>query len=596
MIHRRLFCQSVLVVPGFAAFAAAPPEQRRFSSHLPNEKLASLLIPRSQWKPFPTAAERDPWQQLPAAERAAMIAEGESHLKQQWPELPATLFLEYAREGNRSRYEGVRNRRRDALRDLAIAECLEGKGRFLDDLVNGIWVTCEESFWGVPAHIGVQKAGKGLPDVAEPIVDLFAAETSALLAWIHYLLAPQLATVSPLVNPRIALEIESRILQPLREREDFGWVGFQSTGRVNNWNPWINSNWLASALLMESDEARRTATVGKIVRSLDRFLDAYHEDGGCDEGPGYWGRAGASLFDCLEWLYSASNGKIDFYQMPLVGEIGRYIYRAHIYDDWYTNFGDASARTRIAGDLVYRYGKRIGDPRMQSLGALAASGVPRDSIGRQLPALFNLTTIAKAEKGQPLIRDAWLPGTQVMMARIREGSPDGFYMAVQGGHNAESHNHNDVGNFLVFFNGQPVFVDAGVETYSAKTFSSRRYEIWTMQSGWHNLPTIGGHMQQPGETFRATNLHYDTSDAAASLEMDIAQAWGPEAAIRGWKRKLLLDRRANAIALTDTADLGAAQPVSWTFLTPRAGTAGAGEVVLDDVKLLFDGTTLTAKV
>ena len=130
---------------------------------------------------------------------------GQRELGAPWPALPATLFLEYARNGNRSRFERVRDVRRNRLRDLAVAECAEANGRFLDEIANGIWATCEETFWGVPAHLGMQKAGTGLPDAAEPIVDLFAAETSSLLAWIDYLLGPQLDKVSPHAAPARAV-------------------------------------------------------------------------------------------------------------------------------------------------------------------------------------------------------------------------------------------------------------------------------------------------------------------------------------------------------------------------------------------------------
>ena len=41
------------------------------------------------------------------------------------------------------------------------------------------------------------------------------------------------------------------------ERDDFGWMGFQHTGRPYNWNPWINSNWLACVLFIERDAQRR---------------------------------------------------------------------------------------------------------------------------------------------------------------------------------------------------------------------------------------------------------------------------------------------------------------------------------------------------
>ena len=64
------------------------------------------------------------------------------------------------------------------LQRLMLAECLEGKGRFVDDIANGVWLICEETFWGAPAHLAAQKAGVGLPDVSEPIIELFSAETA----------------------------------------------------------------------------------------------------------------------------------------------------------------------------------------------------------------------------------------------------------------------------------------------------------------------------------------------------------------------------------------------------------------------------------
>jgi hypothetical protein len=511
-----------------------------------------------------------------------------------WDVLPATSFLEYQRNGNRSRFEAVRNRRRNKLQALVIAECDEAKGRFVDEIANGVWLICEESFWGVPAHLGAQRAGTGLPDISEPIVDLFAAETASLLSWTHYLVGPQLAGVSKLIAERIRLETARRVLDPCLTRDDFGWMGF--SGRpVNNWNPWICSNWLTAVLIQERDEKHRQAHVLKILRCLDHFLNGYHDDGGCDEGPGYWGRAGASLFDCLELLYEASAGQLDAFSYPLVREIGRYICRAHIAGDWYTNFADAAARIAVNGDLVYRYGRRIGDERMMAHGAFAAflrdpAGHPGDSIGRQLPALFNLETLRKAPRTQALVRDTWLPGIQVMAARRREGSVEGLYLAAQGGHNAESHNHNDVGNFVVYANGLPAIIDVGVETYTAKTFSSRRYEIWTMQSAFHNCPTIDAVMQSAGREFAAREVTYRANDDAAEFRLDIAAAYPNKAHVQTWKRLLRLDRAKNEIRVVDDFTLTeAAKSITLTLMTPcRVTQESTGKLSL----AVGDGTTV----
>jgi hypothetical protein len=606
-LSRREFAAAAASLSPPVTLAARPqgkrPENLLTASWTP-EKLARVLAAPERWKPFPAAAERTAWEGLPQATRKALLESAQRNLGADWPGLPATLFLEYARTGNRSRYERVRNVRRERLREAVIAECVESKERFLDEVANGIWETCEETFWGVPAHLSLQKAGSGLPDVAEPVVDLFAAETSSLLAWTDYLLGARLEKVSPLIRKRVRAEIGRRILTPCFERTDFWWMGLDPKGRrnLNNWTPWIDSNWLTSVLLIESDPKRRVAAVHKIMRSLDAFLASYHDDGGCDEGPGYWSRAGASLFDCLELLHSASNGAIDFYRVPLVREIGRYIYRAHIAGDWFVNFADASARLHPAGDLIFRYGRRIGDTKLQAFGAWAAAGADGsggDSIGRQLPALFNLAAIAAApDKNPPLVRDVWLPGIQVMAARRKEGSADGLYLAAQGGHNAESHNHNDVGNFIVYAGGKPAIVDVGVETYTAKTFSSRRYEIWTMQSAYHNLPTVDGVMQGAGREFAATDVGYEADDRAAEFALNIEKAFPAEAGIENWRRRLRLDRAKNEVLIADRYSLAKpAKKITLTLMTPCAVKPGpSGEIAIGDVKVVYDGNAMAPVV
>lgn len=578
------------------------------------EKVQQVLLSRDQWRPWPTCSDRQAWEGLPEEVRKDLIAGGEAYLGYAWPALPATLFLEFARNGNRSRYEREHFARRSALTALAIAECVEGKGRFLDDLANGVWTLCEESFWGVPAHIGAQKAGSGLPDYAEPIVDLFAAETSESLAWTSYLLGERLDKVSPLIRKRIALEIDRRILTPCLER-DFGWMGFRG-GRVNNWNPWCNSNWLVSVLLIEPDESRRVTTVARIARSLDHFLDAYEDDGGCDEGPGYWGRAGASLYDCLDLMHSASDGAIDVYDKPLVQQIGRYIYRVHIADRYFVNFADASARVGIAASLVYRYGKSIGDEKLMAFGAHAFAesggmaeafeGKPGYGIGRYLAEIFGAAEIERAKAYAPLVRDVWMDGIQVMTARDREGSTKGLYLAAKGGHNAESHNHNDVGNFIVYVDGRPVIIDIGVETYSRKTFSSQRYEIWTMQSAYHSLPTIDGVMQAPGGQFAARDVHYKSDDKMAQLQMDLAGAYPEQAHVEWWDRTITLNRGRD-VTIADSFTLTKpAQEMTMSLMTPcKAEIDRPGRVVLTGfdadepsaaVRVLYDEAVLAATI
>jgi hypothetical protein len=605
-----LAVSSLVVAP-----ARAQTPRNLLAGRISEAQLAGMLLPADRWHPYPTIDERDRWAAVPADIRQAYVQAAERELHTDWGQIPATVTLRYVRDGNRKQYDDLSGARRTRLATLVMGEVLENKGRFLDDVANGIWAISEQTFWGSTAHLGVQRHGSGLPDVTEPVVELFSAETAALFAWTDYLLGKKLDSVSPLLRERIRVEVDRRILTPALERDDFGWMGFGRQKIVNNWNPWIASNWLASALILERDPQRRARTVYRIMRSLDVFMNGYPDDGGCDEGPGYWDRAGASLFDNLELLRGATNGGVDIYAQPLVRNMGRYIYRAYIKDAYVVNMGDAPAKARPDPELVYAYGKRIDDPVMSGFGAFLAQRrgqyAPGSStLGRILPALLITDEVTAAPAREPLLADVWLPDLQFMAARSAAGSSEGLYLSAFGGHNAQSHNHNDVGNFVVYADGKPVLIDVGVETYTAKTFSAKRYEIWTMQSGYHNLPTINGIMQKEGSAFRAREVRYDTDARRARLSMDIASAYPSEAQVDRYVRTVSLDRRARTVTLDESYALREwTAPLRLNLMTPllvdvsqpgevrlRAtdGT-GPGFVVRYD-RAQFDATTEEVKI
>ncbi len=555
---------------------ASAEDRNLLTKNISLETLQEIIIPADLWHPYPKIDEPKKWQVVPLSVRQAHIQQGEAYLGSSWDSLPATVFLEFVRNGNRSNYEKMSFSRREHLAALVMAEVFENKGRFLDDIVNGLWAICEETFWGVPAHVGRQKAGPGLPDVTEPIVDLFAAETGTLLAWTDYLLDAKLNTISALIKQRLTYEIDRRILTPNLDREDFGWMGFV-TKNINNWNPWINSNWLTAILLVEKDEQRRLNAVHKCMRSLDNFINIYPADGGCDEGPTYWSRAGASLFDSLELLFSASNGQINIFDQMVIKEIGRYIYKAHINDNYFINFADASGKMSIDPAVVFRFGRSINDPIMMGFAAWSAlqknygsSALP-GSFGifnRQLPAFFILNELTNYPPQEPLLRDFFLSDLQVFGARSNKSNKTGFYVAAKGGHNAESHNHNDVGNFIIYADGMPLLIDVGVGTYTAKTFSSLRYDIWTMQSAYHNLPTINGVMQMSGRQYAAKNVSYQAKENVVEFALDIATAYPPQAEINSWLRTIRLNRNKNVEIIEKYQLTKWKQPVELNYMTP----------------------------
>jgi hypothetical protein len=526
-------------------FPQDPVERNLLTGTISRQELSEILIRAGDWHPYPSIDEPEKWDQLPDFMRSAFILEGEKYLDYTWPVIPATAALDFVRSGNRTNYENVSFERRRALASLVMAELFERQGRFLDQVINGIWAICEETYWGISAHLGMQGKGSGLPDVKEPTIDLFAAETSCQLSWVLYLLGSRLDDASPLIRERIEYEINRRILIPGLERTDFWWMGYDDRS-LNNWTPWICSNWMQTVLLMEKEFTKRTDAIYKIMTILDHFINPYPSDGGCDEGPGYWGHAGGSLYDCLDDLYSISGGNINLFNDPLIQNIGLYILRVYISYPYFVNFADASGIPGTEPFLIYRYGKSINSKDLMNFGAFLAikewSGPENlfysfGALGRrQLPALLSLNEVLNYDGVEPIQPYNWLPDIQVMTTRSPDVSTDGLFLAAKGGHNDESHNHNDVGNFIIYLNGKPAIIDIGVETYRRQTFSDERYTIWTMQSAYHNLPTINGQMQKNGRQYEAENVDFVRDQNRTVFSMNLQKTYPEEAGMESYRR------------------------------------------------------------
>jgi hypothetical protein len=232
----------------------------------------------------------------------------------------------------------------------------------------------------------------------------------------------------------------------------------------------------------------------------------------------------------------------------------------HIADSYFINFADAGPRQRPDGSLIYDFGRRIGDDIMTAFGVSIMKSSSRSSLpssgsmGRLLRILTGRPDTVSITGRIPYERDVWLDGIQVMAARSRAGEPEGLYLAIKGGHNAESHNHNDVGSFIVYVDGRPAIVDPGPGEYTTKYFSSERYTVSAVQSAYHNLPTVNGYMQSNGREFCARKVSYEAEEPHARISMDIGSVYCTEAGIVAWQRTMLL-ARDKKIELSETFEL-----------------------------------------
>lgn len=386
--------------------SAGAVERNYLTSQFTEEEVSAALVRGQAWVPFPAYADRAGWDSLTSTRKETLVKRGEKRLDYRWQMNVATDYLAYERTGERQIMENPQKANNLALSDLVLAELAEGQGRFLDQIINGVWMECERTSWVLSAHLHRQTSGR-------------------------------------------------------------------------------NCNVLQVVMLIEDDEETVNRCVWRSMQSVDKFMNYVKADGACEEGPAYWGHAAGKLFDYLDVLATVTGGKINLWSNPQVKAMGEYFANAYIGKGWVVNFADATAQfSDNISTLLYRYGDAIGSDKMRSLAHTFAQ--ERSWIITNGTDIYrSLTGLACADKvltyEQPkkakggALHEAWYPETQVCI--FQQGD---YILASKGGHNNESHNHNDVGTFILYKQGEPVIIDAGVGTYTKLTFSPERYTIWSM--------------------------------------------------------------------------------------------------------------------
>ena len=178
---------------------------------------------------YPPAANRQAWEKIPGIYRQEIRKMAEEYAVTAYPLRTATGFLAFVRNGDRQADEKSYFTRRRKL-CASVLNCCAFPEAGTDEVVDGIWLLCEESSWVISAHNvnpipGAPKAAEfPLPDVRKPYIDLFSAQTGMILALTASLLEQQLDAVTPMIRKRITEEIRRRILRPFMKTDDFWWM------------------------------------------------------------------------------------------------------------------------------------------------------------------------------------------------------------------------------------------------------------------------------------------------------------------------------------------------------------------------------------
>ena len=532
----------------------------------------------------PAATDRGAWSTVARrTEVRSAVAQAESLLAEPMPPMTDDLYLDYSRTGNRRRGEAVYFARRSRLQTLALAECGEGKGRFLPAIEEAIRSICAEKSWVMPAHDGNLQTFQGRLIT----VDLGAAMLAWNLGAIHLYLRDRL---SPDVRALIRSELERRIFAPYRAMVAGKQPQYWLTVR-NNWNAVCLAG-VTGAALCAIEDRRERAWFALAAEHYSRYsLEGFGPDGYCDEGVGYWNYGFGHYVALAETIRRATGGALDLLDRPGVVMPAAYGSRVVIADGVCPAFADCAVDARPSSGLVDYLSRRYAGKGTERRRGLLSGG-----LCDQVMALHpDNPPVIWPEKPWPKpdpLR-TWFEHEMVLISRPAPRSKCRLAVAIQGGHNAQNHNHNDVGVFMAVVGGKAVLADIGAEVYTARTFGPQRYVSRALNSWGHAVPVVGGQLQRSGRDAAARVLATEFTPERDTLRLDIRAAYDLPALTR-LERSYVFDRNAAGVfTVTDT--FAFASPATfetalltfgtWERLGPRAlRIADGGEAVRVEIE------------
>lgn len=476
--------------------------------------------------------------------------------------LPLTGYQDYLDQGQRLPFEVAYFARRRQMVTLALAYQVSHDQKLLPLLEQVLWEVCNEYTWALPAHLP-QALGTYTPS-SRFWIDLFAAETAESVAEIMTDLGDDL---SPFLRQRIRSEVETRIFQPFENRP-WHWEQLD-----NNWSAVIAGSIGMAALSLLADGPRLRSLVDRLDIAMTSYLSGFGEDGACVEGVGYWAYGFGYFIYYAEKLAQVL-GEDRYLRLPKTTAIAAFPYYVEVSPQAYLPFSDYGNASLPSGLLSYCH----------------------DELGVEIPVLTGVSNLDfdHCYRYAHLSRNLRWTTAGILSENHQEVShyfADSQWLVIRdpkkqlvfgakGGSNEESHNHLDIGHFIIG-DGQQLFLDdLGAGEYTREYFQeSTRYDFFVNNADSHSLPQINGEVQQPGNV-AAQNVTF-TEGLISRFTLDLTAIYPQAAGLEEFVRELAVDRENQQVILTDTFQFqGQDNRIVENFLTKIQPTVFPDKVIL----------------
>ena len=521
---------------------------------------------------------------------AQLKEKNEQTIDEPLPMQTFSAFEGYFSTGSRSAFVKGYNPPRHRLSYHALSAWLFDDARALRATEDILWAILNEYSWAPPYHISSGESEENKRNVALDVVmhddtyiiDLQAAETGASVADCLRMLGDRL---HPFLVKRARFELERRIFVPFLTSR-FVWET-----KNNNWASVCASNISLAALWAIEDEERLADIFEKAFSSLEHYLSGFSHDGVCLEGLGYWNYGFGPYVTLADCLYERTGGVVDLFHFDIVERVAKFYSKCFFKGQRTVSFADGNTTAGFVSFIHSVLLKHF--PELEIPSEFVNLDLQDDSRLHHTSRFFLATTEEYAKSSGTTYGTYLFPEAQWYIS----SSKNGIGLAAKGGHNDEPHNHNDVGNFQIYKNGEEILSDLGCGEYTLDYFSPKRYECFAPSSRSHSLPIINGKYQCQGKQCRAENVSMEEG----GITLDMARAYADET-LTSLYRTLRFDRECGRVVLCDSYTFTEAP----SSVTERLISSGTAEILADGIVriqngnecmyVLYDSTSLLARI
>jgi hypothetical protein len=370
--------------------------------------------------------------------------------------------------------------------------------------------------------------------------DITASATTQRMAYIYDWLYS--ALTKPQRDRIRGALLEKAITRVRGSYEYFWWASAYKC----NWSGICHTGLGLAALALLNEDPGLTDVVARSYEGVSAMLDHIGEDGGWQEGRGYWAFGVGESVRFIEALKRITGEKLNLFRHRAISphpvDFGLFGLTG--------GFGDGSGvpvgESFVMNKLVQETGDRQGAWYVKNF--LRA----REEI---FDLIWPATTVAPEK---PAEASRWFKSIDWAVLR-KDFTSESVTIAAKAGLNDDPHHgHLDCGTFNLTWQNLTFIGEVPRTPYDEKYFGAMRWDYLEARTAGHNCVMVNGEEQvtaklkdQPWREKVGGHITFYTSEPTwAAVTMDPTRAY-PGQELKAWHRSIVLDKEHNVVIVLD---------------------------------------------